>query len=96
MFVYITEANHCISTQENILLRQFDPPEIASIITPSCSEKQAGNQIFTILPLQITLYLFIGQKIPGHTDSDALGWEEASLHKTRQEGLLWDSATNKV
>lgn len=44
-------------------LRQFNPPEFASIIAPTCSEKQVGNLIFTILPLQMTPCLFIGQRI---------------------------------
>jgi len=68
-------------------------------MTPTCSEKQVGNLIFTILSLQITLCLFIGQKTPGHfvSDSYVLWWEEAarhSLHKTRLEGWLRDSARN--
>lgn len=98
--------NH-VSTQYpyiEMFLRQLNPPEFASIITPTCSEKSVGNLIFTMLPLQMTLCLFIGQritlflmtpqKLPPQWCPVVGGVRRHSLHQTRQEGLLWDSDQN--
>lgn len=59
---HVSTPYPCIDRTE-MFLRQFNPPEFAIIITPTCSEKQVGNLIFTILLLQMTLCLFIGQRI---------------------------------
>lgn len=73
--------------------------KFVSIIAPTRSEKQVGNLIFTIRPLQMTLLVYWPKDniLSDDVSSDALWWEESarhSLHQTRQEGLLWDSDQN--